>query len=70
MTYDELIGHFKTQKAAGEALKVFDGVGVSQPSVAEWRDKGIPAPRQAQYEVLTGGALRAGRVDHPEERAA
>jgi hypothetical protein len=62
MTYEELIAHYRTQKAAGEALKVFDGVGVSQPSVAEWKEKGIPGPRQAQYEVITAGRLKADRV--------
>jgi hypothetical protein len=63
VTYDELIAHYGTQRAAGDALKVFDGIGVKQPSVAEWKEQGIPAPRQAQYEVVTGGALRADRVD-------
>ena len=62
MTYDELIFHFGTQKAAGEALKMFDGIGVGQPSVAEWKEKGIPHPRQAQYELVTGGELKADRV--------
>lgn len=62
MTYDELIEHYKTQREAGEALKVFDGIGVSQPSVAEWKEKGIPGPRQAQYEIVTKGKLKADRV--------
>ena len=62
MTFDDLIAHYKTQKAAGEALKEFDGQGVSQASVAEWKEKGIPSPRQAQYEILTKGALQADRV--------
>lgn len=62
MTHDELIRHYGTQKAAGEALKAFDGVGAAQSTVAEWKVKGIPAPRQAQYELLTGGALRADRA--------
>jgi hypothetical protein len=63
VTYDQLIAHYGTQKAAGDALKVFDGVGVTQPSVAEWKEKGIPAPRQAQYELLTRGGLLAERVE-------
>jgi hypothetical protein len=62
VTYDDLIAHYKTQSAAGEALKVFDGIGVSQPSVSEWKEKGIPPPRQAQYELLTFGKLKADRV--------
>ena len=55
MTYDDLISHYKTQKAAAEAL------GLSQPSLSEWKDNGIPEPRQAQYELLTRGRLRADR---------
>jgi hypothetical protein len=62
MTYDELIGHYKTQTAAGEALKAIDGKGVTQASVAEWKERGeIPHPRQCQYEVLTRGKLKASR---------
>lgn len=69
MTYDDLIQHYGTQKAAGEALKAFgEDEAVKQSSVAEWKEKGIPAPRQAQYEVLTDGALKADRAD--AERAA
>lgn len=66
VTYDQLIAYYGTQKAAGDALKVFDGVGVTQPSVAEWKEKGIPAPRQAQYELLTRGDLVADRVAEGE----
>lgn len=63
MTYEDLIAHYGTQKAAGEALGAFGaGEAVKQSSVAEWKEKGIPAPRQAQYEILTNGALRAERV--------
>lgn len=63
MTYDELIHYYGTQKAAGEALGAFGpGEAVKQSSVAEWKEKGIPAPRQAQYELLTDGALKAERV--------
>lgn len=64
MTYEDLISFYGTQKAAGEALGAFgsDQV-VKQPSVAEWKEKGIPAPRQAQYEVLTNGALKADRAE-------
>lgn len=55
MTYDELIAFYRTQKAAAEAL------GLSQPSLDGWKKAGIPPPRQAQYELLTDGALRADR---------
>lgn len=62
MNYEDLIDHFKTQKAAGEALGEFGpGQAVKQSSVAEWKEKGIPVPRQAQYEILTGGKLKADR---------
>jgi hypothetical protein len=68
MTYEQLIAHYGTQKEAGLALKAFgEGEAVKQSSVAEWKEKGIPAPRQAQYEILTGGSLKADRA---EARAA
>lgn len=68
MTYEELVEHYGSQTAAGEALKAFGPQeGVKQSSVAEWKGKGIPAPRQAQYELLTGGKLKADRT---EARAA
>lgn len=53
MTFDELINFYGTQVRAGRAI------GIGQSSVAEWKDKGIPAGRQAQYEILTQGALKA-----------
>lgn len=64
MTYDQLIEHYGSQRAAGEALGAFgEGEAVKQSSVAEWKEKGIPAPRQAQYEILTDGALKADRAE-------
>lgn len=69
MSYDDLIAYFKTQKAAGEALGAFGpNEAVKQSSVAEWKEKGIPAPRQAQFEIITEGRLKADRA--PTERAA
>jgi len=64
MTYDELIAHFKTQRAAADAI------GISQPSVADWKDKGIPEPRQAQYQLITGGKLLADLPEPAKARAA
>jgi hypothetical protein len=61
MTYAELIAHYGSQVAAARALDI------KPPSVAEWKDAGIPLPRQAQYELLTEGALKA---DRPIERQA
>lgn len=62
MTYDDLVKHYGTQKAIGDALKAIDGKGVTQASVAEWKERGeVPHPRQCQYEVLTRGRLKADR---------
>ena len=61
MTYTQLISHYTTQQAAGEALKLIDGKGAAQSTVATWRVRGIPHPRQAQYEILTRGKLKADR---------
>ena len=60
MTYDELIVHFKSQAAVARAFQD-RGYKLSQPSVSEWKKRGIPEPRQFQIEVLTEGALRADR---------
>lgn len=64
MTYDELIAFYGTQKGAADAI------GVTQPSVAEWKTGGIPLPRQAQYELDSDGKLvaeRPARADAPAE---
>lgn len=63
MTYDELIAFYGTQKAAADAL------GIKAPSVAEWKDKGIPLPRQAQYEIVSDGQLKA-ELPTPQQAAA
>lgn len=55
MSYDELIAHYGTQAAAARAI------GVKPPSVDEWKEKGIPLPRQAQYELESNGKLIAER---------
>lgn len=56
MTYADLIEHYGSQAAAARAL------GIKPPSVAEWKESGIPLPRQAQYELLTRGKLKAQRA--------
>lgn len=54
MTFDELISHYKSQTAAALAI------GVRPASVCLWQERGsIPLPRQAQYELLTGGVLKS-----------
>lgn len=67
MNYEQLMAFYPTQTAAGEALKAIDGKGVAQSTVAGWKEEGIPPPRQAQYEIVTRGKLKA---DRPYKRAA
>ena len=55
ITVDDLVAYFGSQVKAAEA------VGLKQSTVAEWKDCGVPIPRQCQYELLTGGALKALR---------
>lgn len=64
MSYEELIQHYGSQAAAARAL------GLKPPSVSEWKDKGVPIPRQAQYELLTKGRLRAERHGEKRRQAA
>lgn len=47
-----MIAFFGTQVKTAEAL------GMSQSSIAEWRDE-PPAIRQIQLEVITAGKLKA-----------
>ena len=56
MTVDQLVQHYGTMSRAAQA------VGLKHPALCAWRKKGeIPEPRQYQYEVLTGGSLKADR---------
>lgn len=55
MSYAQLIAFYGTQAEAARIL------GLKPPSVAEWKKKGIPLPRQAQYELQTKGKLKADR---------
>jgi hypothetical protein len=65
VSYTELIQFYGSQAAAARAI------GIKPPSVDEWKVKGIPLPRQAQYELDSGGALKADPPRRPaEERAA
>lgn len=70
MTFDQLIAHYGTQEKAGAALGQLGegkGAGIKQSSVSEWKEKGIPPARQAQYELITRGRLKA---DRPKQKAA
>jgi predicted transcriptional regulator len=55
MTYKQLIKHYGTQVSAAKAL------GVTKAAVCQWQHTGVPALRQFQVELLTGGKLRADR---------
>lgn len=59
VTYDELIAYFGSQAAAAKAF------GIQQPSVAEWKRRGVPETRQLEAEKLTSGDLKA----HPRIKA-
>ncbi len=63
MTYNDLLQHFGSQGAIARAI------GLSQPSVWEWQEKGVPLPRQAQFELITDGALKAERPAQVEKAA-
>ena len=70
MTYDELIAHYGTPAAAASARNI------DRQRVHGWKTRDrIPTDDQIEYEVLTGGALRADlpeaiREAAPAERAA
>ena len=63
MKYEDVIDHFGSQQA------VADAIGIKQPSVAAWKEAGIPEPRQFQLEVITDGRLKADRIPRPEPTA-
>lgn len=68
MTYDDLIAHYGTAAAAAAAR------GIDRQRVHGWKSRErIPTDDQIEYEVLTGGELRADlppEVRTPEERNA
>jgi DNA-binding transcriptional regulator YdaS (Cro superfamily) len=54
MTFTQVVSHFGSQIAAARAL------GVSQPTLANWKARGkIPQLQQLRIEHATGGKLRA-----------
>lgn len=52
----EAVAYFKTQKGVADAL------GMTQSSVAEWKEYPPPA-RQLQLELITKGELKAEPFD-------
>ena len=59
MDYEDLIKHFGSQAAVAKAF------GIQQPSVAEWKTRGVPEKRQLEAEQMTGGDMKA----HPRIKA-
>lgn len=59
MRYEDLIQYFGSQAAVAKAF------GIQQPSVAEWKKRGVPEKRQLEAEQLTGGEVKA----HPRIKA-
>jgi DNA-binding transcriptional regulator YdaS (Cro superfamily) len=63
MTYDELIDHFGSQAEAARSL------GLKQPSISEWKKRGIPPLRQLDIQRRTRGRLRADTTALDTDRA-
>ena len=54
MKFEKLIKHFGTQVAAADAI------GVTQPTISNWRARGrIPHLQQLRIEHVTKGKLKA-----------
>ena len=53
MEYQEAIKFFGSQVSLAHAL------GLTQPSIWEWKHKGIPDKRQLEIERATAGQLKA-----------
>lgn len=52
MRKSDVVKHFGTQQAVANAL------GITNGAVWQWREE-LPTDRQAQLELITGGALKA-----------
>lgn len=61
MLTSDVVTHFGTQVAVGEAL------GINQSSVAEWGDY-PPELRQLQIEAITRGKLKAELWCYPNAK--
>ena len=53
MTYDDL------RKTLGTQVEIAEALGMKQPTISQWRKKGIPIERQWQIQLVTGGRLQA-----------
>lgn len=52
MNYSDVIEHFGTQTAIANAL------GIAQPSVHKWAERGVPLKAQWRLWQVSGGALK------------
>jgi hypothetical protein len=61
MTFDQLVDHY------GTIAKISAAVAPTWPAteqaIGQWRKAGIPEGRQFQFELLTGGALKAEKPE-------
>ena len=57
MTYTDLIKFYGTQAVAAKAI------GLTQPSVCEWKTSSVPFLRQHQFEIVSRGKLKAHIAD-------
>ncbi len=55
VTVDCLINYYRVKHDSG----LSDRLGVTKGSISKWRNKGIPAERQAVFEVISNGKLKA-----------
>ena len=59
MTYDDLINHYGSPSNVRRAILAV-GDTITTASIAGWRKRGfVPHGRQYQFQLLTGGKLRA-----------
>ena len=61
-TFTDAVRFFGTQKKLAEAC------GVTTPAVALWKRDGIPVTRMYQIEILTNGAIKAGKPKAKRQR--
>lgn len=59
MTYNELITHFGSPSNVRRAIQAY-GDDITTASIAGWKRSGlVPSGRQYQFQLITGGKLKA-----------
>lgn len=56
LKYSDVLAHFGTQNAIAKAL------GIKQPSVFKWAERGVPMHAQFRLWQLSGGELKPDSV--------